>query len=107
MCVSLYRNKLIECLAQHKVPTKLIRLIDWTLINTRARVKINKEYTEGFKVESVVKQGDPLSATLFSVVVDVILKQLDLRGNISQHLKQCSPYVDRLITTRTKLTHSV
>ena len=26
------------------------------------------------------KQGDPLSATLFSVVIDDILKQLELRG---------------------------
>jgi hypothetical protein len=37
-----------------------------------------------------VKQGDPLSAALFSVVIDGILKQLELRGNISTHLKQCS-----------------
>jgi hypothetical protein len=46
--------------------------------------------TEDFKVESGVKQGDPLSATLFSVVVDIILKHLDLRGNTPIHLKQCS-----------------
>jgi hypothetical protein len=54
-----------------------------TLINTRARIKINNEYAEAFKVEFGVKQGDPLSTTLFHVVVDVIVKQLDLRGNMS------------------------
>lgn len=43
----------------------------------------NNECAEEFKVESVVKQGDPLSTTLFRVVVDVIIKQLDMRGNIS------------------------
>jgi hypothetical protein len=81
----------------------VVRLIELTLINTRLRVKINKEYTEEFKVESEVKQRYPLSATLFSIVVDVILKQLDLKGNISTHLKQCSAYDDdRLITTRTE-----
>jgi hypothetical protein len=54
-------------------------------------------------VESGVKQGDPLSATSFCVVVDVILKQLDLRVIISTRLKHCSAYADHiLITTITK-----
>jgi len=52
-------------------------------------VKINTESAEEFKVESEVKQGHPLITTLFSVVVDVILRQLGLRGNIPTHLKQC------------------
>jgi hypothetical protein len=33
------------------------------------------------------KQGDPLSRTLFRVVVDVILKVLHLRGNVFTRLK--------------------
>jgi hypothetical protein len=37
---------------------------------------LNNEHTEKFKLESGVKQGDLLAATLFSVFVDVILKQL-------------------------------
>jgi hypothetical protein len=49
---------------------------------------INNEYREEFKVEPGIKQGDPLSATLFSVAIDVILKQLGLRGNIPTHSKQ-------------------
>ena len=65
-----------------------------SLINIRLRVKIKREYTEEFKVEFGVKQGDPLTATLFSVVVDVILKQLDLEEYIGTHLKQCSVYAD-------------
>jgi hypothetical protein len=45
-----------------------------------------------------VKQGDPLSATLFSIVID-ILKQLELRGNISARLKQCLAYTDNILIT--------
>jgi wobble nucleotide-excising tRNase len=46
-----------------------------------------------------------LSATLFSIVTDDILKQLELRGNISTRLKQCSAYADDIvITVRTKQT---
>jgi len=48
-----------------------------------AKVKVNSTYTSEFRVESGVKQGDPLSPTLFSLVIDTVLKKLDLRGNIS------------------------
>jgi YbbR domain-containing protein len=93
----------MECLAQYKVAEKLIKLIDLTLITTRARVKINNEYTKQFKIKARVKQGVPLSATSFSLVVDIILKQRDLGRNIYTRLKQCSAYADDiLITTRTK-----
>jgi len=55
------------------------------------------------KIDARIKQVKPLSTTLFSLVVDVILKQCDLGGNISTRLKQCSAYADdTLITTRTK-----
>jgi hypothetical protein len=53
-----------------------------------------------------VNQGDTLSATLFSTVIDEILKQLELRcNNTSTCLKQCSAYADDiLITARSKQT---
>jgi hypothetical protein len=39
---------------------------------------------------------------LFSIVSDNVLKQLDLKNNISTHIKQYSAYADDiLITTRT------
>ena len=65
-----------------EVPGKLIGVVEWTLTNIRARVKINNEYRDEFKVESGEKQGAPLSAALFSIVIDAIFKQLDWRGNI-------------------------
>ena len=85
------------------VTRKLIRLIALTLIKTRAWVKINRDFIEEFIVECSVKQGDPLSATLFSLVNDKILKQMELRGNITTCLKQCTAYTDDiLLTTRTE-----
>ena len=69
----------------------------------RARVDINNEHKEEFKVESGVKQGYSPSATLFSTGTDAILQQLDLRGNTLTHIKQCPAYTDDiLINTRTK-----
>jgi len=49
------------------------------------------------------KQGSVLSATLFSIAMDSVLKKMELRGNISIRLKQCTAYADDiLVTTRTK-----
>jgi hypothetical protein len=46
-----------------------------------------------------VTHGDPLSATLFSIDIGDILKQLELGGNISTRLKQCSAYADDTLIT--------
>jgi len=90
-------------ITQNKIPPKLIRLIELTLENTTAKVKVNNTYTEEFRVESGVKQGDPLSVTLFSLVIDTVIRKLDLRGNVSTRLRQLTAYADDiLITARTR-----
>jgi hypothetical protein len=82
-----------------------MKLIAKTLQDTKARDKINQTFTEKLEISTGVKQGDPLSATLFSIVTDDIIKQLELRDNISTRLKQCLAYADDiLITARTKQT---
>ena len=65
-------------------------------------MKTGNHLTKEFRIVTGVKQGDPLSATLFSIVIDSVLKQLDPKGNISTCIKQCSAYADdMLMTTRT------
>ena len=103
---SVYRDKITKCLNNYEIPSKLIKLKAKTLQDTKVRVKVNQKYTEKFEIFTEVKQGDPLSATLFGIVIDDILKQLELRGNISTRLKQCSAYADDiLITAQTKQTN--
>jgi len=99
---SVHRNKLIESLRKFDFPDKLIRLIALALIHTEARVKLNRDFTEEFIVKCGVKQGDPLSATLFTLVIDSIIKQMELRGNVTSRLKRVAYADDTLLTTRTK-----
>jgi hypothetical protein len=53
--------------------------------------------TEQFEITSRVKQGDPLSALLFNIVMDVIISKVEARGNISTGLKQTLAYADDII----------
>jgi hypothetical protein len=100
---SIGRNIVLKSLNYYDVSAKLISLIALTLMDTKAIVKVNNEYSSKFEVHKGVKQGDPLSATLFSVAINVIIRKLDSRGNISIRFKQCSAYEDDiLITARTK-----
>jgi hypothetical protein len=95
-----YREKIIKCLNNYELSSKLIKLIAKTLQDRKARFKVRI-----FLVSTGVKQGDTLSTTIFSIDIDDTMKQLELRGNISTRLKQCSAHVDGiLITARTKQT---
>jgi len=52
MSIIFYRNKIIECLMEFEVPDKLIRLTVLTLTHTRARFKVNRDFTEEFIVNA-------------------------------------------------------
>jgi hypothetical protein len=65
-------------------------------------VKINNSCTDWFETKTGVRQGDPLSALLFSVVVDSVITNLEVRGNITTRLKQICAYADIVIIGRTK-----
>jgi hypothetical protein len=71
-----------ESLKEYRIPRKLIGTTALTLKNTTAKFKINNEVSESLIVNTGVKQGDLLSALLFSVIMDQVLKSLDIRGNI-------------------------
>jgi hypothetical protein len=81
---------------------ELRKLIALTLTGTNATVKINNKFTGKFDVQTGVKEGDPLSATLFSIAMDSILKKMELRGNISTRLKQCTANADDILITARK-----
>jgi len=66
-------------------------------------MKVNNSYSEWFETKTGVRQGDPLSALLFSVVLDSVITNLEVRGNITTRLKEICAYADDIeIIGRTK-----
>ena len=61
---TVFRDKIFKSLNNYGVPSKLMKLVAKTLQDTRARVKINHNYTENFKILTGVKQGDPVSNSI-------------------------------------------
>ena len=78
----------------HQSPNKLVQLIKMTPQNTEASVKIEHVTSKPFSISSGVCQGDPLSATIFNLILDSVIKKLNLRGDISLKLKQTVAYAD-------------
>jgi hypothetical protein len=63
-------------------------------LKIEANVKVENLTSETFSVSSGVCQADPLSATIFNLILDLIIKKLNLRGDISLKLKQIIAYAD-------------
>jgi hypothetical protein len=61
------------------------------------KVKVNNNYSEWFERKTEVRQEDTLSALLFSVVLESVITNLEVRGNITTRLKQICAYADEII----------
>jgi hypothetical protein len=65
-----------------------------TIQNTEVSVKTENLTSKPFLISSDVRQGDPLSATTFNLILDSVIKKLNLRGDISLKLTQIVAYAD-------------
>jgi hypothetical protein len=58
--------KLYQVMEDMKIPYKLIRLVQMTMKNTTARVKVTNKLSNSFTFNAGVRQGDGLSTTVYS-----------------------------------------
>jgi hypothetical protein len=61
------------------------------------KVNVNNSYSEWFQMKTGVRQGDPLLALLFSVVLNTVMDNLEVWGNIITRLKQICAYADNIV----------
>ena len=58
---SIHRSTVTKVLKEMQIPGKIIRLITLVTQRTKAKIKLNSEYTEQLEVKIGIRQGDPLS----------------------------------------------
>jgi hypothetical protein len=86
-----------------QIPEKIVSLVNLVTQHSKAKIKLNNEYTEQIEVKTGIKQGDPLSTILFCTLMESLMKKLEIRGSISTRLKQVCVYADDVVlVTRTK-----
>jgi len=87
-------EKNIELLQELRIPNKLVQLNKMTIQNTKATVKTENLTSNQLSVSSGVRQGDPLSATIFNLILDSVIKKHNLMREVSLKLKQIVAYAD-------------
>ncbi|XP_066902791.1 deformed epidermal autoregulatory factor 1-like, partial [Halyomorpha halys] len=98
---SVDRWKLLNALQSLGIP----RLTKMTLERTSCKVKTRAGISNSFRVNSGLRQGDPLSPVLFNLTLEVAIRKIrtNLGGTIYNRLTQHMAYADDVVITgRTK-----
>ena len=91
---SINRIELINAIESFGIPKKLVRLVNMAMENNKAKVIMDGNVGKDFDVKQGVRQGDGLSAVLFNLALDKVIKELKLKGNILYKSKQACVYAD-------------
>jgi hypothetical protein len=70
------RDVLYNMLIEFGIPMKLVRLIKMCLSETYSRVQVGKHLSDMFPIKNGLKQGDALSALLFSFAVEYAIRRV-------------------------------
>jgi hypothetical protein len=81
-------HKIMQILQELSIPNKLVRLIKMTIQNTEARVKTGNLTFKPFLISPGMRQGNPLSTTISNLMLDLVITELNLRGEVSLKLTQ-------------------
>ncbi|EGC39187.1 hypothetical protein DICPUDRAFT_86210 [Dictyostelium purpureum] len=73
---SISHDAIYRTLLHIQVPTKLTNLIMQLLTNSFAKIEINGKNTDKFIIGRGVKQGDPLSPTLYVMVIEALARSI-------------------------------
>ena len=74
------RNLLFFKLTEYGVDGKMYNTLKMMYTNTYSCVNVNNKLTEWFKTDNGCRQGDVLSPTAFSIIINDLLKELNSSG---------------------------
>jgi hypothetical protein len=61
---------------EFKIPTKLINMCKTCVQETRSAVRIEGTWSSFFENKTALKQGDPLSPTLFNLALQKVIQSI-------------------------------
>lgn len=93
---SIKREELMKALKELGINPKLIRLIEMTMRRTTVSVKTLKGETEEFEINRGVRQGDSLSALLFNIALEYVLRNIS-KGTLRTRGGQLIAYADDIV----------
>ena len=70
----LYREHCLDILSGYGVRTRTIRILQMYWVQLHIEAKAGGHYGPSFQIHRGVTQGDPLSPTIFNVVVDAVIQ---------------------------------
>ncbi|EAL70311.1 hypothetical protein DDB_G0274837 [Dictyostelium discoideum AX4] len=98
---SISHGSILRSLQHINIPTNIINLIMNLLTKSEARIEINGRTTIPFEIKRGVKQGDPLSPTLFVLVIEALARKIlqddritGLPLNNSDHREKFQSFAD-------------
>lgn len=94
---TLNRRKLNKIMKELGIPNKLRRLVMMTLNKTTAKIRTPDGETESLVVNTGVRQGDAISATLFNLVLEYIVRKSKCNGTIINKESQLIAYADDVV----------
>lgn len=77
---------------------KLVRLVRATFNGTKCRVKIQNEFSDPFKIDDGLRQGDELSTLLFSVALEGAMRRVGIQTSrtLATNMVQILGFADDL-----------
>jgi len=95
---SINRTHLYKIVKEFGIPEKLVNLIK-RVEDSNGEVKIQGKWTEASGIERGLRPGDALSTTLFNIVLDKVVRNLQtyLDGTIFNRRSQYIAYTDDVL----------
>ncbi|CAG9560965.1 unnamed protein product [Danaus chrysippus] len=96
---SVNRHKIFDAMRLLGIPSKLVRLVEATMCNSKSVVAIQNDISDPFEIRSGVRQGDALSTVVFNLTLEAAIRNVGVKGLLDYNKSQLAAYADDIVIT--------
>ncbi|CAG9573517.1 unnamed protein product [Danaus chrysippus] len=96
---SVNRHKIFDAMRLLGIPSKLVRLVEATMCNSKSVVAIQNDISDPFEIRSGVRQGDALSTVVFNLTLEAAIRNVGVKGLLDYNTSQLAAYADDIVIT--------